>query len=190
MIPSVAKVTRPSVVSGPRPLILLCALGLCGLVGAVGATGSTTGAKAPVESSKSNRVWVAVDGSDRTCRRNDRRRPCATFDRAYHVARGGDTVVVAGGRYPVTALGESATYIDPRDSKGSAVTFACRGNGDVTFAAPVFAFHPGVNGVVFRGGCFHFHIPYFGYGGSSALAQNITLDGVHMQGFNCPRLQT
>ena len=97
----------------------------------------------------------------------------------------GDTVVVAGGRYPETAPSEGAAYIDPSASKSGVVTFVCQGNGDVTFAAPVFAFHPGLNGVTMTGGCFHFHVPYFGYGGYPAVTRNITLNDVHMEGLNC-----
>jgi hypothetical protein len=134
---------------------------------------------------KTNRVWLSVGGNDANCRRNDPDRPCATFNRAYQVAHTGDVVVVAGGRYPETAPSEGAVYIDPSASKHGVVTFACQGRHDVTFAAPVFAFHPGLSGVTMTGGCFHFHVPYFGYGGYPSVTQNITLDGVHMEGLNC-----
>jgi chitodextrinase len=130
-------------------------------------------------------VYLAVSGNDSTCVRNDPTHPCATFNRAYHVAQGGDTVLVAAGSYPVTAPSEGATAIDPDGSKSSAVTFACQGNGDVTFAAPVFAFHPGLGGVTFTGSCFRFHVPYFGYGGYTALTHDVILDRVHMDSFEC-----
>jgi hypothetical protein len=130
-------------------------------------------------------VYLSVSGNDSTCVRNDQAHPCATFDRAYLVATGGDTVLVSGGRYPVTAPSEGATYIDPDPSKSSVVTFACQGNGDVTFDAAVFAFHPGLGGVTFTGSCFRFHVPYFGYGGYTGRTHDITLDHVHMDSFEC-----
>jgi hypothetical protein len=132
-----------------------------------------------------NRVWLSAAGNDARCRRNSPDRPCATFNRAYQVAHAGDTVIAAGGRYPETAPSEGAVYIDPSGSKHGVVTFVCQGKRDVTFAAPVFAFHPGLSGVKMIGGCFHFHVPYFGYGGYPAVTQDITLDGVHMEGLNC-----
>ena len=65
-------------------------------------------------------------------------RPCATFDRAFSVAHPGDTVLVAPGRYPETDAQSGATGI--HGSKSQPVTFVCGGKGDVTFAAPIFAF--------------------------------------------------
>ena len=62
------------------------------------------------------------------------------------------------------------------------MTFVAQG-GDVTFAAPIFAFYPGVSNIVMRGSGFHFHIPTFGYGGYPARTHDITLDGVHMDSF-------
>ena len=130
-----------------------------------------------------DRIWLATDGTDSNCARNNPNRPCATFDRAFAVAHGGDTVLVAPGKYPMTDQRGGATGI--HGAKPQPVTFACGGDGDVTFAASVFAFYPGTSGVTFRGGCFRFHVPAFGYGGYSARTSNVLLDGVHMDSFEC-----
>jgi hypothetical protein len=111
--------------------------------------------------------------------------PCASFNRAYQIAAPGDTVAVTAGKYPASDPSAGATTIYPDASKeGSSapVTFVAQG-GDVTFAAPVFSFYPGVNNIVMRGSGFHFHIPTFGLGGYSARTHDITLDGVHMDSF-------
>src|SRR5207249_3377541 len=102
------------------------------------------------------------------CARNNQALPCASFNRAYHVAHQGEVVAVGTGTYPATGLVDGATTINPDSSKRGPVFFECQGNGDVTFAAPVFAFFAGSAAVAVRGGCFHFHIPTFGYGGYSA----------------------
>jgi hypothetical protein len=52
-------------------------------------------------------IFVSPRGSDASrCERLD---PCLTFDRAYHVAREGQVVVVAGGDYPEQVVREDAT---------------------------------------------------------------------------------
>ena len=157
---------------------ILCAL----LLSAGGATASQRNSH---RGAITNRVWLSAAGNDVTCRRDRPDLPCATFNRAYQVAHAGDRVIVAGGRYPETAQSEGAVYIDPSASKHGVVTFICQGRRDVTFAAPVFAFHPGLSGVEMIGSCFHFHVPYFGYGGYPAVTKDITLDGVHMEGLDC-----
>ena len=114
-----------------------------------------------------------------------------TFDRAYQIAQGGDTVSVSGGLYPASdaSAPESdapANTIYPASpAKSSAVTFNCQGNGDVTFDAPNFAFFPGANGVTFTGNCFKFNAVVIGYGGYPAQTHDITLDGVHMSTIEC-----
>ncbi|NUR75099.1 MAG: hypothetical protein HOQ28_02280, partial [Thermoleophilia bacterium] len=44
-------------------------------------------------------VFVSTGGSDLTCARLDSTKPCATFDKAFQIAQGGDVVEVAGGTY-------------------------------------------------------------------------------------------
>lgn len=57
------------------------------------------GSAAPAAPRPAVKLWVAPTGNDGTCRRLDRRRPCASFDRAYRLARPGDHVEVAAGTY-------------------------------------------------------------------------------------------
>jgi chitodextrinase len=130
-------------------------------------------------------VYLSTSGSDSTCARNNSSKPCATFNRAYQIANTGDTVLVSAGQYPYDSVSQGSNYIDPDSSKSGVVTFACQGNGDVSFAAPSFDFHPGLDGVAMVGGCFHFHQVQFGFGGYIAQTKDITLDGVHMETFNC-----
>ena len=139
----------------------------------------------PPPSPSGSNVYLSTTGNDSTCVRNDPSKPCLTFNGAYQVAQVGDTVLVSGGTYPVTSTNEGSTYIDPDSSKNGVVNFACAGNGDVTFAGPLFAFHPGLSGVAFQGGCFRFHQVAFGFGGYPKQTKNITLDGVHMDSFDC-----
>jgi hypothetical protein len=130
-----------------------------------------------------NRIWLATNGSDKGCARNSPNRPCATFDRAFDVAHPGDTVIVAPGKYPETDARGGATGI--HGAKAQPVIFACAGPGEVTFAAPIFAFYPGAAGIIMRGDCFHFHIPTFGAGGYPTRTHDVVLDGVHMDSFEC-----
>jgi hypothetical protein len=130
-------------------------------------------------------VWLSTSGNDATCVRNDSLRPCASFGRSYQVAHSGDWVLVGAGTYPVTDPSAGATTIFADPSKGGTVSFACLGDGAVTFAASNFTFYPGVGGVAMHGSCFRFHVVHFGYGGSPPPAQSITLDGVHMDSFEC-----
>jgi hypothetical protein len=176
------RIARVVVFSTARRFPLVSVLALVLLLAAVtsclAATHTGHGKRGPV-----GQVWLATSGNDKACARNVQARPCATFDRAFQVAHGGDTVVVAAGRYPMTD--ERSGAIGIHGSKSQPVTFTCGSKGDVTFAAPVFAFYPGTSGVTMRGRCFRFHIPTFGFGGYSTRTHDITLDNVHMDSFEC-----
>jgi hypothetical protein len=68
-------------------------------------------------------LFVSRRGSDRNrCRRAS---PCRSFDRAYHVARPGDTVQVAGGSYPSQTINAKAGAAPPhvviREAPGARV---------------------------------------------------------------------
>ena len=68
-------------------------------------------------------VFVATGGSDGApCTREA---PCASFDRAYRVAKPGETVEVAGGRYPSQTIhaktGMAAPYVVFREAPGERV---------------------------------------------------------------------
>ncbi|HZR95635.1 MAG TPA: hypothetical protein VFA56_08065 [Gaiellaceae bacterium] len=130
-------------------------------------------------------VWLSPTGNDATCVRRNPGRPCATFSRAYQIAASGDVVAVSGGTYAMTEPNAGATTILPDPTKTDRVTFACQGNGDVTFAARNFTFFPGTTNVTVRGSCFRFHVVRIGYGGYPARTQGIVLDGVHMDSFEC-----
>ena len=131
-------------------------------------------------------VWLSTAGNDGGCRRNDPARPCATFARSFQVAHAGDSVIVRPGSYPVTDQDTGATGILPVAGRTLPVVFRCASStGAVTFQAPVFAFKPGLAWVAFQGGCFRFHQVAFGYGGYPKQTKNITLDGVHMDSFEC-----
>jgi hypothetical protein len=74
-------------------------------------------------------VFVAPNGSDSNpC---TRRRPCRSFNRAYHVARPGGTVEVAGGYYPSQTLRRKAGARSPnvqiREAPGARVVVGNRG---------------------------------------------------------------
>jgi hypothetical protein len=131
-------------------------------------------------------VWLSPSGNDSTCARNNPSRPCATFDRAYELAHGGDTVAVAAGTYPMTTPTEDATKITPSNQgKNGAVAFICEGNGDVHFDAPNFVFAPGLSDVSVTGGCFRFNDVNFGYGGYPQRTRDIALHNVHMTSVEC-----
>lgn len=92
-------------------------------------------------------VFVSPTGNDTTCQRRNPSRPCASFERAYEVARPGDVVQVAGGVYPAQKIGS-----DP--SKAAAV---CRlvYNGDGAFSsstAGCVTFEPAPGATVTVGG--------------------------------------
>jgi chitodextrinase len=61
-------------------------------------------------------VYVSTTGNDSTCVRGDQSKPCATLNRAYSIAVGGDTISVACGTYggqsiPARSLGTSVVTI-------------------------------------------------------------------------------
>lgn len=123
-------------------------------------------------------VTLRTTGSDSGCARNGP--ACATFNRAFAVALGGDTVVVHGGSYPADAPPPAANRNQLDDAKTTPATFVCAGDGNVTFQAPLFVFWAGSAGATFQGGCFHFHAVMVGLGGYPTLTHDIRLDGVHM----------
>jgi hypothetical protein len=69
-------------------------------------------------------LYVSATGSDSgPC---TRAAPCASFDRAYHAARPGQTVLVAGGTYPGQDLSA-----DPAKKGGPDVVIQAAGDGEV-----------------------------------------------------------
>jgi len=70
-------------------------------------------------------VYVATNGNDATCIRNDAAKACLTLSRAYTMAQGGDTIEVAAGTYgsqtlPSLAKGTSIIMVKP--ATGASVT--------------------------------------------------------------------
>ena len=149
-------------------------------LGMVGATNEGRAAPPPVPA-VAGQVSLSPSGNDPTCSRHGS--PCSTFKQAYRIAHSGDTVVVHGGEYAQDSPSIGGNEILPDPTKTGVVTFICAGDGDVTFAGPVFNFWAGLNGVMFQGDCFHFHVVYIGEGGYSQQTSNIILDGVHMDSF-------
>lgn len=128
-------------------------------------------------------VFLSAVGDDSSCARGNPLKPCATFDRAYKIAQGGDTVAVDGGQYAQDAPSIGGNAIHPAAKTGT-VTFTCAGTGDITFAGPVFHFWAGTSGVTIQGKCFHFHAVYIGEGGYADQTHDITLDRVHVEVIN------
>jgi len=73
-------------------------------------------------------VTVTPSGNDATCRRGAPSRPCASFNRAYGLARGGEVVEVTAGAYP-------AQWIRPAGAKSGPVTIEPAPKAKVTVAA-------------------------------------------------------
>ena len=73
----------------------------------------------------------------------------------------------------------------PTDRRAAQSRSPAKATGMSPSPLPVFAFHPGLGGVTFTGSCFRFHVPYFGYGGYTALTHDVILDRVHMDSFEC-----
>jgi hypothetical protein len=91
------------------------------------ATLSSAPTPAPSPTGTAASVWVSTTGDDRTCVRGDASKPCATFNKAYTLATGGDTVEVAAGTYPSQTLSQQ--------SKGtSVISFRPASAGTVTLA--------------------------------------------------------
>src|SRR4051812_31217986 len=91
-------------------------------------TASAAGSsRAQATAKTSPSVFVSPTGSDaRSCK--SRRAACASFNRAYRVARPGQVVEVAGGQYPaqtfLAALGKHAPNIVFRPTRGERVVVA------------------------------------------------------------------
>ena len=173
----------PSRRSGLRLLVPLATIATVAAFsfGLVGATNAGRAAPPPPVPTVAGQVSLSPSGNDPTCSRGGT--ACATFNPAYQVAHSGDTVVVHGGEYAQDAPSIGGNEILPDPTKTGVVTFVCAGDGRVTFAGPVFNFWAGLDGVMFQGDCFHFHVVYIGEGGYKQQTSNITLDGVHMDSF-------
>jgi hypothetical protein len=92
-------------------------------------------------------VYVSTTGSDSACARNDSTKPCASFNKAYSISQGGDTVEVAAGTYGSQSI--------PAASKGtSVVTFAPASGASVTLSdLSIDASYVEVQGMTASGGC-------------------------------------
>lgn len=73
-------------------------------------------------------VLVAPNGNDATCRRASQL-PCATFDRAYAIARLGDTVAIAPGIYPAQRITQKSNKTVAGDQLD--VVFEPAGDGSI-----------------------------------------------------------
>src|SRR4051812_48945309 len=108
----------PAAVAG-----LVLVLAVCGTVILVAAPDGE-GAKHKQHATHAS-VFVSPNGSDGSdCKR---RRPCASFDRAYHAAKPGQVVEVAAGDYPTQELGRDDRKTGPksvlfRPTEGARVT--------------------------------------------------------------------
>jgi len=127
-------------------------------------------------------TWLSPTGNDATCARGVQSRPCATFDRAFHLSTAGDVVEVEPGTYPATDPGADATRINDNGPVAApGVKFVCAG-GDVLFSSRWFTIK--ARGVTIDGSCFRFHTLRFGEPGDTTItAQHIVIDGVHMENF-------
>src|SRR5690242_15806201 len=113
----------------PRALHTCLAVLLGVLVLSVGATANAAGSSAAKRHAS---VFVAPNGSDaRSCR--SRQAACASFNRAYSVARPGQVIEVAGGQYPgqkiLAAPGKHAPNIVFRPTRGAHVVVTGIGFG-------------------------------------------------------------
>lgn len=108
------------------PLILV---GMFGLLLTAPAAWPAPKAPQPLERAS---VFVSPRGSDSN--RCTRSRPCRSFNRAYHVARPGDTVNVAGGYYPSQTLtrkaGAKPPHVYIRETPGARVVIGNPGDVD------------------------------------------------------------
>ena len=73
-------------------------------------------------------VFVSRWGNDSTCRRRDVSKPCASFERAYRLARQGDVVRIAAGRYPTQTI----TYDSSKTSSAGICRLTYDGDGTFT----------------------------------------------------------
>ena len=149
-------------------------------------TGSQTTSAAAIPNS-SAQVYVATDGNDATCARNNPNAPCATLDEADAIAQPGDTIQVGPGTYgsstPDYGYGEYILHSTP-------ATYVCAPGAaadSVTFSDPGFLIGPGGGNVTFTGDCFHFHVLVIGlrgYSGAGNEVSTVTLNGVHVDSFD------
>ena len=84
-------------------------------------------------------VRISPVGNDVTCVRNLATRPCATFNKAYSIARCGDTIEVAAGVYP----GQTITEVASLSACSANVTFQPASGASVTLDYLVFGFCQG-----------------------------------------------
>jgi len=97
---------------------------VCGLLAAVSMSPSGDGAMAAAQ----DVISVSPTGDDAGCVRGNRSRACLTFNRAYSIARCGDTVEVAAGTYAkqviyeVAALSGCSGNVTIQPASGAAVT--------------------------------------------------------------------
>jgi hypothetical protein len=106
--------------------LLASGVGLSTAIGCAGARSADASRAAGAAAQA--RVAVSPAGQDSTCLRGVPARPCASFDRAYALARGGDVVEVAAGAY-------GPQDIRPAGSKSRAVTIEAAPKAKVTVAS-------------------------------------------------------
>jgi hypothetical protein len=173
------------------PLLYLAALVAAvstGVPGSVGLPGSVTTHRHAGDGSSQVAVWVSPLGNDSTCSRGVQSLPCATFARAYQVARQGDVVSVAPGEY---AVGNPAINDDPSKTvDGSYVTFECASAApeNVTFNVADFIIY-GDHVKIDGGGnwrtgtpsCMRFQSIWTGVTGGLGYATDTIITGVHAQ---------
>jgi hypothetical protein len=148
-----------------------------GLVGGILGAGGRNDARA-----SQHAVAVSPTGNDSACRRGNVDRPCATFQRAYELARPGDTVAVRAGRYPANDPARDAITIFGSPRSGTTpVTFACASKGAVTTTAVWFAIK--AFNVKLSGSCFRLHGLRIGEGDdTSVTTRNVRVEGVKIEG--------
>jgi hypothetical protein len=86
----------------------LYAIATCFLIVGVGIAYADVTRKDSRSAGKAPVIAVKPSGSDATCRRGNRSRPCSTFSKAYSLARCGDIVEVAAGSYGNQRILETA----------------------------------------------------------------------------------
>jgi hypothetical protein len=113
--------TRVSSVLRPRARARAALLAVLAVAGAVAASALVEGTKSAAPVAAPLLVRVAPTGDDR-CSRGTGSVPCRTLNRAYAVARPGDTVLVAPGTYPPQQI-----FRGSQSQRGpSVITFRCR----------------------------------------------------------------
>ena|SRR5579884_3335702 len=153
-----------------------------------GSTGDSSGGSTGGSSAPGVAVWVSPAGNDGSCVRGNPALPCATYQRAYALARTGDSIQVAPGTYPATNPAGNAIEINGSNpSLTGYVTFVCAPNaGADTVDEASNAFNVAIRAdwVAFRGSCFHFRVLHVNYSGDSGVgADHVLIDDVHMDSF-------